>query len=201
QLLAGRPGQYRQMQIGGLREAERALEVTLRGDAVEQIPPADNRRHPLIAVVDHDREVVGRQAVPAPDHVVAVAGHGRGLEAPLQRVVEPGPRAVYAHAHRRIARGDSERAAGARIAGRTVVRGRERPQLAARAAAPEREPAPQQREAGVRIRLEPAALAQAAAVPAELEGFERAQDVVRGSGDLPRWIDVLDADEPLPAGL
>src|SRR5690606_25789510 len=53
QLLAGRPGQYRQMQIGGLREAERALEVTLRGDAVEQIPPADNRRHPLIAVVDH----------------------------------------------------------------------------------------------------------------------------------------------------
>src|SRR5690606_12332117 len=98
----GRPGQDRYMEIHGLGHAERPLQMPLRRYAVEEVPPADDRRDALVGVIEDDREVIGREAVAPPDHVIAEAWNGLRLETALQAVVERSPRLVDAHAHGRI---------------------------------------------------------------------------------------------------
>src|SRR5690606_4717076 len=79
--------------------------------------------------------------------------------------------------------------------------GRLRPNRAAAAAAGEGEPFVDEPPYRIGVDVETLALIEDGTVPGEIEGLERSQDLVCGARHLARRIDVLDADEPLAAGL
>ena len=197
--LLPRGGQDRHVQIAGLGKPERLLQVALCRHAFEQIPPSDDRRDALITVVDHDGEVIGRQSVTAPDHVVAKAGRSRSLDAALEQVFERWPCTLYAHPDRRIVSGEPQRAARTGISGAAAVLAREGAQLASTTPAAEGAAGDQEAFAFSGVHLEATTLLQHRSIPLERMGLERAKDVIGCTGKLAGRVDIFDPDEPLSA--
>ena len=84
----------------------RRLKVHVRRGGIEQIDAANDCRDALLGIVDHDGEVIGRQAVAAHDDVVAGRGAEIDLGIALQAVVERSAsrdRRARARQHRRLA--------------------------------------------------------------------------------------------------
>src|SRR5690606_22608019 len=65
------PKRERQVRVGGLRQAEQALQQDLPWRRVEQVGAAHDLADALRRIVDDDRELVRTRAVRAPDHEVA----------------------------------------------------------------------------------------------------------------------------------
>src|SRR5690606_29473017 len=104
------------MEVPRGRKAERLLQVPLSRHAFEQIAASNDRRDALLGVIDDDREVVSRQPVAPPDHVIAIAEPRRRDDSTLEPVLERRPVALDAHPHGEVVAREAERAARAGIA-------------------------------------------------------------------------------------
>ena len=62
--------------------------IGAHGCGVEQVDASDDRRYPLVGVVDNDRQVVRREIVTPPNHIVARSLGERRLERTLEPVDE-----------------------------------------------------------------------------------------------------------------
>ncbi len=100
QFLAGMIDRDRDVQIGRRRQAEEILQQNLARRGRQQVRAAHDVRYLLFAVVDDDRQLIGEQAVAAPDDKVAdVAREVLTLRA-LEAVVARPHLGVDAHAPR-----------------------------------------------------------------------------------------------------
>src|SRR5690606_32399578 len=190
---------HRHVEPARLRKAEQPLQVTMCGRRAQQVGAAHDVRDALSRVVDDYGEVVGGQAVASNDDEVARVGRKVVYDRPLYTVDEPLLPGLDADADGGVAVQLTAVATRAGVA-QAAVR-RRRTNGRARAAAAERRGTLEQAVGNGTVDVGARALAQHLAVPFGLEGLERSQNVVGRARHLARRVDVLDADEPLAAGL
>ena len=158
-LLAGALEKQRQVRIARRREAKSALEGDLPSRALQKICATHDVGYSLAGIVHHDRELVGKHAVPAAHDHIAQFAHGK-RDRSLETVVEcDGLRLLDPEAYRRIDRPSGRVPAGARI---TRILAAE---VTARAAALERTPPRAQRFQRLGVKMDSAALVFHLAVP------------------------------------
>ena len=65
----------RQMAITRGGQFQRLLQIDLPGSGIEQIAAANDLGNTLVGVIDHDRQLIGKQAIrPADDKIAHLAG-------------------------------------------------------------------------------------------------------------------------------
>lgn len=185
------------MRIARRRQTERALQLNLPGGAFQEIRAAHHVGNLLCAIVNNHRQLIGNDAVAAPDHDVAETAQ-RKLACTLQTIFE-------AHG---LGIGDSK-TQGSRTLGRGAVAAgtgiSARLKLTTRApcahAAVGQSEALQLRD-GVSKQVAAPALILNLAIPLKSEPLEGAQNLVGAARLHARGIEILDAQQPaatLPA--
>ena len=198
QLLAGRIEEHRRMEVLRGLQAEYPLEVQVHCGRLDEVAAANDGRDTLCRVVGHDGQVIRRQIIAAPDHIVPRRRRKISHDLALQPIDE----SFEARFHENTKRGRLL------VNGACATSARIRPTLgsgfserASRATAAEGEAVQQQSLRGCRILLVALALVEHRSVPVQIESLEGAENVVAGARHRSRRIYVFDADEPLPACL
>ena len=76
------------MQIAWLRIAQMLIQRDLAHRRLDQIRTADDVIHALKMVIDHHRQILGKQPVAAADNEIFFGECGIGLQMPLKIIVE-----------------------------------------------------------------------------------------------------------------
>src|SRR5262245_31868804 len=191
------------MYVFRCREAECPLQQHLPRRVAEEVAAADHLSHALGGIVDDHGELISEQSIAAPDDEIAERGRNVLYVLALERVAK-GDRTLSDAKSRRERTVGMTRplATEARIEEFLGVRGTgsivcgqflaaARTNIRASRSLQGR----QRRFVGFRA----GALVEDRTVPFEAEPFERAQNIVRCSGNYARRVEILHAHEPFAA--
>ena len=177
----------RQVQIARRGVAEQPLQMNLPRGRIQQVCAAHHVGHALGGVVHHHGELIGEQAVGAPQRRSRRSPVSRDCDdLALHPVGEADRLVVGAHPHR--ARGLARRRARrGRCPDRCAIRRSPAPSPRVPCACRRRDSsAPSRLSIALPVKVEPRALVNDGPIPFQAEGFQLPQDRVRRPGHDPR---------------
>jgi hypothetical protein len=186
------------MEVSRVGEPQEPPQVQVDQGRRQQVRATDDRIDALPMIVEHAREVVRGQVIASVNDVVT----RRLVKVDLNKTLQVVDKAEFSRVDARADRSRARmRDTGAAGPGVPAPPAGARFDVFAAAAAPKGNAALEQSLRGGSILGEARVLVNDLSIPVKTVGIECSQDVACGVGELAQRIDILDAHEPIAAGL